>query len=94
MPIGWHAEHTSWRKPGSVSSLVRVPPPISSCAFEDQHRDAALRERNGRREPVRPGTDDDDVGISARMLPHHSGFRESARADCAGIMSAWTARRN
>ena len=30
IPIGWHAEHTSWRNPGSVSSLVRVPPPGSS----------------------------------------------------------------
>src|SRR6266566_4201758 len=26
------AEHTSWRNPGSVSSAVRVPPPIVSCA--------------------------------------------------------------
>ncbi|MPY86789.1 MAG: hypothetical protein GEU99_02595 [Luteitalea sp.] len=27
-PIGWTAEQTSWRKPGSVSSADRMPPPI------------------------------------------------------------------
>jgi hypothetical protein len=26
--IGWTAEHTSWKYPGSVSSSVREPPPI------------------------------------------------------------------
>jgi hypothetical protein len=29
---GWIAEQTSWRKPGSVSSALRVPPPIASLA--------------------------------------------------------------
>jgi len=26
-PSGWTAEHTSWWKPGSVSSAVVAPPP-------------------------------------------------------------------
>ena len=30
--IGWTAEHSSCRTPGTVSSLVRVPPPIVSSA--------------------------------------------------------------
>ncbi len=30
--IGWKAEQWSWRTPGTVSSDVRVPPPISSAA--------------------------------------------------------------
>ena len=29
---GWTAEHTSWRKPGRVSSAVRTPPPTVSAA--------------------------------------------------------------
>src|SRR5581483_8629817 len=31
-PSGWIAEQTSWRKPGSVSSSVRMPPPIVGSA--------------------------------------------------------------
>ena len=31
-PIGWMAEHVSWRKPGSVSSAVRAPPPAVGAA--------------------------------------------------------------
>ena len=30
--IGWIAEQTSWQKPGSVSSAVRIPPPTVSAA--------------------------------------------------------------
>src|SRR5262249_46518410 len=30
--IGWIAEQTSWRNPGSVSSADRVPPPIVTAA--------------------------------------------------------------
>ena len=31
-PSGWTAEQMSWARPGTVSSAVRVPPPISSAA--------------------------------------------------------------
>src|SRR5205823_824876 len=31
-PSGWMAEHTSWRKPGRVSSAVREPPPGVAAA--------------------------------------------------------------
>ena len=31
-PSGWIAEQTSWTKPGSVSSAVRIPPPTVSAA--------------------------------------------------------------
>ena len=31
-PSGWTAEHTSWRKPSSVSGSVRAPPPGTGCA--------------------------------------------------------------
>jgi hypothetical protein len=30
--IGWMALQMSWRKPGSVSSFVRVPPPTRGAA--------------------------------------------------------------
>ena len=30
-PSGWTAEHTSWRKPGTVRSSVRHPPPARSA---------------------------------------------------------------
>ena len=43
-PIGWIAEQTSCRKPGSVSSAVRAPPPIASRAStRSTDRPAAAR---------------------------------------------------
>ena len=54
-------EHTSWRNPGSVSSSVRVPPPIVGRRLVDPHRAAGAGECQRRRQPVRAGPDDDGV---------------------------------
>ena len=59
--IGCTAEQWSWRTPGTVSSLVRVPPPISSAASSTVTAHALARERGRGREAVRPGADDDRV---------------------------------
>ena len=47
---GWAAEHSSWIRPGSVSSPQRVPPPIRSAASSTVHlqrrpRPASRRQR-------------------------------------------------
>ena len=55
------AEHTSWTKPGSVSSAVRVPPPISSAASSTSTDAPPCAKLDRGREPVRPAADDDGV---------------------------------
>ena len=56
---GSTAAQTSWRKPGSVSSAVRQPPPTRCRSLVHGHVEAGLRELHRAREPVRPGADDD-----------------------------------
>ena len=51
-PIGWNAEQWSWSTPGTVSSLVRVPPPMCVGGFEHLDVDAVLGEPDGGGEPV------------------------------------------
>ena len=58
---GWMAEQTSWTKPGSVSSALRVPPPTVSDASTTSTDRPACGERDGRRQPVRPRSHDDGV---------------------------------
>ena len=46
--IGWVAEQSSWSSPGTVSSLVRVPPPMRVLGLEHRHlarRCARARQR-------------------------------------------------
>ena len=58
---GWKPEHSSWTRPGSVSSLLRVPPPMVSAL---QHRDLDTGGSEGESgsEPVGPAADHDGVG--------------------------------
>ena len=59
--IGWVAEQSSWSRPGTVSSLVRVPPPIVVLGLEHGDLDALAGERHGAGEPVGARADDDGV---------------------------------
>ena len=58
---GSTAAQTSWRKPGSVSSAVRQPPPIVSAASCTVTCTPARARAHGSSEPVRPTTDDDSA---------------------------------
>ena len=60
-PSGWIAEQTSCRKPGSVSSSVRTPPPTCSLALQHEHLHARPRQHDRRGQPVRPGADHDRI---------------------------------
>ena len=57
--IGWIAEQWSCSRPGTISSLVRVPPPISSAASSTVTCDAGLARAIGGGQPVGPAADDD-----------------------------------
>ena len=54
-------EQTSWRNPGSVSSWVRVPPPIVGGRLDDVDAPTGAGEGDRRGEAVRPRADDDRV---------------------------------
>ena len=101
IPIGWQPEQTSWRKPGSVSAAVRVPPPISSRPSRTR-TDAPLRASSTAAaspfgpEPtttassmlstaVVPGGAPGEVGELARSLPR--GAR-AWRRRCASAASS------
>ena len=73
---GCTAEQTSWRNPGTVSSAVRHPPPGFVGSLEDVDGHAGTGQRQGRDEPIGPGTHYDgvrsphsDVTASAPCLP-------------------------
>ena len=51
--IGWTAEHTSWRKPGTVRSSVRHPPPGSLGTFDHRHRQTGAGQGHRGGQPVR-----------------------------------------
>ena len=63
--IGWTAEQSSWRTPGTVSSLVRVPPPIVSAASSTVTSHPLARQRHRAGQPVGAGADDDRVAQMA-----------------------------
>ena len=67
-PNGWAAAHTSWWKPGSVSSVVRVPPPIRSWPSITSTRDVVARQFDGCGQSV--GSRADDHGVV--LLRHHA----------------------
>ena len=69
--IGWTAEHSSCSSPGSVSSALRVPPPIASLRPRAPSRSTpCARERRRAGQPVRAGADDDRV---AHATPRAAG---------------------
>jgi hypothetical protein len=68
-PAGWIAEHTSCLNPGSVSSAVLVPPPISSAASTRRVSAGAGQLHRGG-EAIRTGAD-------------HGGVEFGHRRDCA-----------
>ena len=53
-PRAWIAAHTSWTKPGSVSSADRVPPPISSAASSTSTEQPASARRTAAASPLGP----------------------------------------
>ncbi len=57
--IGWTAEQSSCSSPGSVSSLVRAPPPIVCLRLQDRHLHARASQPRGAHQTVRPRSDDD-----------------------------------
>ncbi len=75
---GWIAEQTSCRKPGSVSSSVRMPPPIRSDASCTTTSQPCPRERDGGREAVRPRADDD--GLTRQGSRAHARCRAEVHA--------------
>ena len=81
---GWIAEQTSWRKPGSVSSAVRVPPPIVAAASSTSTERPAWASAIAAARPFGPGADDDRVpGI------RHVATGLLNRAHRRAVQSAW-----
>ena len=77
-PIGCEAEQSSCSRPGRVSSLLRVPPPIVGAASIT----VTLTPRRGQHrsgdEAVRPGPDDDRLahtGWTGKGRPSSQGWR-------------------
>ena len=69
-PRGWMALHTSWTKPGRVSSSDRHPPPAESSASSTTTEQPGPGQRDGGRQPVGPGPHHDRVRrCHARTLP-------------------------
>ena len=66
---GWTAEQTSWRKPGSVSSSVRHPPPGWSGGLVDVDDQAGTGQGRARpTSPLGPGAHDDGVRSPHRCV--------------------------
>ena len=90
--IGCTAEQWSWSSPGTVSSLVRVPPPIVSAASSTVTPTPVAGQRDRAGQPVRAGADDDRVAQAtggrlsaaraARRRPR-PGSRRTRRARAA-----------
>jgi hypothetical protein len=85
-PIGWIAEHRSCRKPGSVSSAVRTPPPIASAASKTSTREPCPLQRERAREPFGPEPTT-IAPVTGRFLP---AGRRSALLIRAAIAQAAT----
>ena len=83
---GTIVEHTSWRNPGSVSSWVRVPPPIVRRGLVDPDRATGPGQGQGRGQAVGPGADDDRVERGGAVI----AARRAAGARRAAP-SGWTA---
>ena len=58
---GWMAEHTSCRKPGTVSSALRVPPPMVSAASRTTTERPASASVTAADSPFGPAPHDDGV---------------------------------
>ena len=86
--IGWKAEQWSWRTPGTVSSDVRVPPPISSAASMHGHLQAAPRQLDRAGEPVGAGPDDPGVAHALITSTGNSGLADPSSQGSRSIMSA------
>ena len=65
--VPWTVEQMSWTKPGSVSSPLRIPPPIVALASYTTHRSPGAGEGDRGGQPVGSGPDDDRV---RRVSPH------------------------
>ena len=65
---GWTAEQTSWRKPGSVSSAVRQPPPGLVGGLVDVDGQAGPGQRQRGDQPVGAGADDDGIRSPHRCI--------------------------
>ena len=73
-----HGGTTSCRKPGSVSSSVRIAPPTRSAASTSRTRRPARGQRDRADEPVGPGADDDGVVPSASCVRPYRGAVDAA----------------
>ena len=65
-PNGCTAEHTSWSTPGTVSSALRVPPPMVSAPSSTVTERPAWASAHRGGQPVGPGADDDRVERPSR----------------------------
>ncbi len=73
-------EHTSWRNPGSVSSSVRVPPPIVGGRLVHADGPAGAGQREGRGEAVGARPDDDGVKVGRRHAAPDPSFGRKSSA--------------